>query len=282
MISADQARQIVDVARQVTRAEAVARFRRIDMQDVEAKSNPDDLVTEADRAVENRLLPAIRDILPDATLIGEESVAADPGLLGRLRDDRVVILDPIDGTWNYAHGIANWGTIIAVAEAGRVVWGCLLDPINDDWIEAHAGGGAWFCRGDSRVRLDLTGRPTRMADAAAVLHFNLYPAHVKPTIAGFLPSMRRVIYPGSSCHEYRLLAAGKIDVSLNAMLNPWDHAAGAMILAEAGGVTRLLNGGIHDPMMLTGRMLAATNETLWQEAAGLMAPAIRAAGDPLI
>ena len=67
--------------------------------------------------------------------------------MARINAPRCVVIDPIDGTWNFAHGLGTFGTILAVVEHGQTVWGALYDPLGDDRIEAHLGGGAWLIKG---------------------------------------------------------------------------------------------------------------------------------------
>lgn len=279
MITHSQATDLHAALAQVARAEILPRFRQIDAAQIDAKSGADDLVTIADRAAEATLGPLIAEILPGVTIVGEEAVSADAGLLDRLGDELVAIIDPIDGTWNYAHGIATFGMILAVVEAGQTVWGGLYDPLGEDLVEAHRGAGAWFVKGGTRRPLSTQGRPQSLAEASGVLHTNNFPAPLKPAVAALGPQMRRATHLGASCHDYRTLVLGGVDLALNAMLNPWDHAAGSLIVTEAGGVSRLTTGAPYDPLMRQGRLLNAASEPLWADAIARIAPVL--AADPL-
>ena len=152
-LTAAQSNDIVQAVRDVAAAEILPRFRNLGDGDIDAKAAFDDLVTVADKAAEDALTARIHTILPGDTVIGEEAVAEDRSLLDRVGQGRVTILDPIDGTWNYAHGIANYGVITAVIEDGVTVWGMLYDPSFDDWIVAARGAGSWFHRGGKSRRL---------------------------------------------------------------------------------------------------------------------------------
>ncbi len=144
-LSKAQADAIISVVRAVARAEILPLFRGLEGTKIEAKSAADDLVTVADKAAERALSDAFREILPDARVIGEEAVAEDASLLDQIgQPGQTVIIDPIDGTWNYANDVASFGVIIAVVEDRRTVFGLLYDPSHDDWIMAHEGQGAWF------------------------------------------------------------------------------------------------------------------------------------------
>ncbi|MEM8850241.1 MAG: inositol monophosphatase [Pseudomonadota bacterium] len=269
-----QAAAIITATRDVAGAEILPRFRDLSADDVEAKSTFDDLVTVADTAAEIALTARIQDILPGDTVIGEEAVSADKTRLDQVGEGRVTVIDPIDGTWNFAHGIANYGVIIAVVEDGETVWGLLYDPSFDDWIETHRGGGAWFNRGDRRRRLtvDPTSAPLdRLRGNVGDYNF---PQIVRPALAATIPRFRRAGSLGASVHEYRALALGASDFVLNAGLNVWDHAAGVLTLQEAGGVARLLDGTDYAPVQREGRLLSARSQAIWDDLAPIFAAAL--------
>ena len=258
-----QSAALVDAVRETARAEILPRFRALDPSEVDAKSAFDDLVTVADRAAEAMLTARIRDILPGDSVVGEEAVAEDAALLDRVGAGRCSIIDPIDGTWNFAHGIANYGVILAVAEEGETVWGLLYDPSFDDWIVAGRGGGAWFHRGGTARRLAVSPDDTPDDRLRGNVGDYMYPPDLRPRLAATIPRFRRSASLGASLHEYRLMALGGSDFVLNGMLMPWDHAAGALILREAGGVSRLLDGRDYRPTMREGRLLNARTEAIW-------------------
>lgn len=270
-LTATQSDALIQIVREVAAKEIKPLFRNLELSDVDSKSAPDDLVTVADRAAEVAISAAVRDLLPDASIVGEEAVAADKSVLDRVGDGQVVVIDPIDGTWNFAHGIATYGVILSVIEDGEIVFGLLYDPSYDDWIVATKGQGAWFCdaRG-SRRRLSL--RPTpEIADCFGYVGMYLFSKPQQAQIAAQLPNFRRTLSLRCACHEYRVLAGGASQFGLTGMLNVWDHAAGVLILEEAGGVARLLDGRAYHPTMREGNLLLAASEPLWQELADMFA-----------
>lgn len=234
---------LIALVRRVAKAEILPRFRRLPEGSVQSKSAPDDLVTEADLSAEAGITAGARALLPDALVLGEEAISADPALLDGLAGaDRAVILDPVDGTWNFAKGLTTFGVILAVAERGETVFGLLYDPVMDDWIRASRGRGTWFERPDGeRVRLEIGGDAS-IPDAVGFVPLFLYPLDARQRLAGAIPGFRRIWSVRCSCHEYRLLAQGHADFCLSGSLNPWDHAAGALAVAEAGGAVGLLDG----------------------------------------
>lgn len=265
------AAELVRIARAVAAAEVVPRWRRPDPIGVSAKSNPQDLVTEADTAAEAALSAAIRDSF-GWDVVGEEGVSADPGRLDRLgQPGRVVVVDPIDGTWNYAKGQAVFGIILAVVEDGQTVWGLHLDPLHDDWVWAGLGQGAHWARADGVTRALRVSAVSEVSAMQGFLGPNLFAADVQGALAATIPRFARAMSLRCSAHEYRMLAEGHADFNITATLNPWDHAAGMLMVAEAGGVARLLDGTPYAPTLRRGYPLAAATEAGWQRLAEVFA-----------
>lgn len=264
---------IVEAVRRVSKGEIVPRFRSLGTGDVDTKSHADDLVTVADKAAERALGAEIAAILPGARIVGEEAVSDDRGLLLGLRDAGLsVIVDPIDGTWNYANGVSIYGVILAVVDHGETVMGLLYDPTGDDWIVALKGEGAWYVRpGAAPRRLRAASPASGLSDAYGFVGLYLYPKPEQALIAATLPKFRRTNSLRCSCHEYRMLTEGRAHFALNGMLNPWDHAAGVLALREAGGVARLIDGTEYSPTMTEGRLLVAGSDALWHALADLYA-----------
>src|SRR5471030_1122781 len=132
-------RLIVEVAD----AEVMPRFERLAAGDISEKS-PGDFVTVADVASEQRLTPALRDLLPGSVVVGEEAVAGDPAVLALLAgDDPVWVVDPIDGTANFAAGIPMFAIMVALIRRGETLAGWIHDPVKRATTSALLGEGAW-------------------------------------------------------------------------------------------------------------------------------------------
>ncbi|MEM9972287.1 MAG: inositol monophosphatase family protein, partial [Pseudomonadota bacterium] len=109
-LDADAEARLIEAVRQIAREEILPRFRALRPADIATKSRDDDLVTVADRAAEARLTEATQDILPGVVVVGEEAVAEEPSRRDALADAATcLIIDPVDGTWNFAHGLATFG-----------------------------------------------------------------------------------------------------------------------------------------------------------------------------
>ncbi len=255
VLTPDTTRALVQIVRSAARTEILPRFRRLSESDVSTKTAPDDLVTEADLNTETAIAAGVRTLLPEAVIVGEEAVEAQPSLLDEIADAALsVIVDPVDGTWNFAHGLATFGVILAVAEKGEAVYGLLYDPVMDDWIETLKGGGTWYVTSDgARRQLFLADKPAPELTGFVPL-FN-FPTTVRTRLAGDIPGFRRIWSIRCSCHEYRTLASGHADYILSNALKPWDHAAGALAVAEAGGAVGLLDGRPYKASVTSGGYL---------------------------
>lgn len=248
---------LVTAVREAARAEILPRFRNLAPDDIATKSGPDDLVTAADRATERALAAAVAKLMPQALFVGEEACHDDPALLERLATaELAVIVDPVDGTSNFAAGLALFGVILAVVAQGQTVFGLLYDPMMDDWVLARRGGGAWFCQPNAAPRR-LIGRPARpSAEAQGFAPLFLYPPERRREIAVAMAGMGRVGSLRCSCHEYRQVALGQADFVVSPRWKPWDHTAGCLAVEEAGG--KVLAGGVggYDPRAPRAPILA--------------------------
>ena len=257
---------LIEAVREIARVEIMPRFRALDAPEIDTKSGPEDLVTVADRAAEMAISAAVARILPAAAMVGEEGVSEDAALIEQITTaSQCVVVDPIDGTWNYANGLAIFGVMLAVVESGQTQFGFIYDPSFDDWIWARRDGGAWLSRPDTAPkRLTLPTGPIEPEKAAGFASLYLHPRSDRLALAGELATWGRVQSFRCSAHEYRLQVQNGADFCLNYLLNPWDHAAGALIYEEAGGVARLLDGRSYAPTLQEGRLLTARSEELWQ------------------
>ncbi|WP_341211918.1 inositol monophosphatase [uncultured Limimaricola sp.] len=269
--------ELTTILRAAARAEILPRFRTLGAADIAIKSNPHDLVTEADTAAEARITEALRARLPGALIVGEEAVSADVTLLDGLGTAELsAIIDPVDGTWNFARGLALFGMILALGARGRVTHGILYDPLLDDRVEAHEDGPCEMVAADGTRRRLATSAIVDPALMTVYLPLALVAPEKRAGLAATFPDFGRVGGLRCACYEYRLIAQGHAEVALAAVLNPWDHAAGALAVKRAGGVARMLDGGDYHLGLArdAGYLLTAANETAWEAAAARLGPAL--------
>ena len=137
---------LANALQEAAAVEILPRFRNLGEGDVRVKTEAIDLVTEADEAAERLIRARVAEFMPDALFVGEEAVAADPSLLEKLGDaDLAVVVDPIDGTYNFAAGLPLFGVMLSVVSKGETVAGIIFDPMGNDWVIAEKGSGAWLC-----------------------------------------------------------------------------------------------------------------------------------------
>jgi len=168
MIFTRQDHQRLDaILRAAARPEAMPRFRRLADSDIRAKQNPVDVVTEADEAAERFICAELAKAFPGAALIGEEAVTRDPSLLSKLSDAELAfVIDPIDGTLNYASDLSLFAVMAAVVVRGEIAAAVIHDPTAEDSAMALRGAGAWMGSADG------TSRDLRVAPAVATRQMN--------------------------------------------------------------------------------------------------------------
>ena len=261
-----QRTQIINMVRRAARAEIMPRFRRLSDGDIRTKSRADDLVTDADTKAEAMITRALQIAFPSALVIGEEAVAAKPDLLDGIKDAQLAFLiDPVDGTWNFAHGLPVFGVIIAATRYGKPVFGLIYDPVGDDWIIADEGMTPQLQRpfGAARDLKAATGKP--LEEMSGIIPLHLFAKDKQAQLAATFPAFARITALRCSAHEYRMLAQGYMDFSLTAVLHPWDHAAGALIAARAGAHVEMLDGGDYSAARQSGHLLIAPDKSTWSK-----------------
>ncbi len=265
-----QKEDLIEVVREIGRREIMPHFRNLAPSSVGTKANAKDLVTDADRAAEKAIAALVVKILPDAMIVGEEAVAEQPNILDAIgTPGTCVIVDPIDGTGNFVAGLAVFGTILAVVENGETVFGLLYDPVIDDWICATRGEGANYANDTIAPKQMVVRQSRSMGSAKGFVALDNYPAADRADILRSLEPVYQVQDIRCSCHEYRLLASGQADFLKSYSLNPWDHAAGLLVLQEAGGWAKVDGVKTYAPTLREGSVIAASCEEVGQAVVAL-------------
>ena len=238
------------------------RYQSLAAHEIDAKA-ADDVVTIADKEAELILAEGLAKLLPDAAIVGEEAAHADPALLDRLGDALCWIIDPVDGTNNFAAGKPPFGVMIALAEAGETIAGWILDPLTGRLCHAHRGGGAWV--GEERITARATGTSPPIAAISLVFMDQDKREAMKAHIA---PHYQLTDIPRCAAEQYPRLVLGVNDVSIFERTLAWDHAAGVLFVNEAGGKAARLDGRAYrvDEAHLPG-LIGAASEALWEDLA---------------
>lgn len=230
---------VTAILREVAAAEVMPRFRALAEHEVRAKKGGE-VVTVADVAAEREITGRLRDLLPGSQVVGEEATAEDPGLLDIFArvDDWIWIIDPIDGTANFAAGRPVFALMVALVRRGETAAAWILDPVGPRCATAERGAGAWL----DGVRLSL-GPPPPPEALRGTLHASTFATaemarqiQARRARVGAVKSLRCAGW------EYLRLASGEIQFSLFTKLMPWDHVPGTLIFREAGGLALTLDG----------------------------------------
>jgi len=227
----------------------------------------DDVVTIADHESEAILCERLSALLPEAVIVGEEAAHDDPALLDRLSDNLCWIVDPLDGTNNFAFGKPPFGVLVALAANGEAIGGWILDCLTGRMCHASKGKGA-FLNGER-----LTARPSAETPPVAAISLMFLDQEERESIkAHIAPHYRLVDIPRCAAEQYPRLALGENDVSIFKRTLSWDHAAGVLFLNEAGGKAARPDGSAYkvDEHDRTG-LLGAATPALWDELAERMA-----------
>lgn len=257
--------EMLALLRFVSERTILPRWRNLAEGEIIEKAH-DDLVTVADREAEDFLHEALTKLAPDVPIVGEEAAHADPAVLDRLSGP-CWIVDPIDGTHNYAHGRTPFGTMIALADDGETIAGWIYDPVRDRMCRARRGEGAFV--NNERVTARPTGDDPAVAAISVIFLDEKRRAAVNAHVA---PHYRVVETPRCAAAQYPRLALGENDVSFFERTLAWDHAAGVLWLNEAGGKVCRPDGSPYrvDETGRTG-LIGAASPALWDGLAELYA-----------
>ncbi|SFC40230.1 inositol monophosphatase family protein [Streptomyces aidingensis] len=246
MIDEELAARAEDAVRRAAAVEIMPRWRQLAEDEVSSKSGPHDVVTVADRQAERLLTDALTALLPGSLVVGEEGVYEDPASYDALRGGAPVwIIDPVDGTRQFVRGGPGFCTLLTLAQHGRLLASWTYLPAQDLMATARRGAGAWLNGERLRAGSPAPGASLDIAlthpDFATEEHQKIMAALYTP---GFEPRPS-----GSVGVEYLRVARGHLDALVYTWEKAWDHAAGLLLVAEAGGVALAADGS---PYRITG------------------------------
>jgi myo-inositol-1(or 4)-monophosphatase len=240
--------------------------RDIDLLQVTAKG-PKDFVSEVDRAAEAAIVQTLHAAYPNHAILAEEGTARD----ANANAEHLWIIDPLDGTTNFLHGFPQYCVSIALHHRGHITQAVVYDPVRNDLFTATRGRGAFL--NDRRMRVSKrqhlrdsligTGFPFR--DGAGL---DLY-VRMMRTMMIETAGIRR---PGAAALDLAYVAAGYYDGFWEVGLNPWDVAAGSLLIAEAGGLVGDLSG---EGDYLYGGQVIAANPRVFAQMVKLLSPFAR-------
>jgi myo-inositol-1(or 4)-monophosphatase len=245
----------------VDRAGAILKQRWNEERHVECKSTAIDLVTEVDRACEQAILEVLTSAFPGHAVLAEESGAHGD-------HEFLWLVDPLDGTTNFAHQYPHVSISVALARGGQTILGVVYDPVREELFNARRGGGARL--NDAPLRVSATADLDSSLLASGFPydrreHADYYLSFFK----GFMMRTQGVRRAGSAALDLCWVAAGRVDGFWEWKLKPWDTAAGALIVEEAGGRTSDFTGGRFD---VFGDQVLASNGKIHEQMIEVLRP----------
>ncbi len=223
------------------------------------EKRPGDLVTVADLEAEEMLEARLKDLIPGSTVVGEEAVHRDTTVFGKLSNDTPLwIVDPVDGTANFAAGNPIFGTVVAYLEGGEVRAGWIHMPVQGTTVFAVKGGGA-LCDG----RVIHTSNPVQIEEMVGLLNLGQFGLNRRVKIQKKSDRFALIEKQRCASYNYLSLALGNRHFSLYRRLWPWDHAAGIFIHSEAGGYSALIDGSPYSPTERSHGLFSAPDKSSW-------------------
>jgi fructose-1,6-bisphosphatase/inositol monophosphatase family enzyme len=258
MLTSGDPSRVADLIRETAAAELLPRFRNLSKSDIRQK-RPGDVVTVADVASEQRLASGLAKILPGVPVVGEEAVEGDASLLDLIgrRGEACWIVDPLDGTANFAAGKDQFAVIVCLVQDAATVGAWILDVPNGRMAVALQGQGVTL--EDAPVTGVTTGRALD-----GFVGYKVRKEFDKQLPPAVRKSLGRVSTLGCAGIEYLEILSGRAAFSLYRITKPWDHAAGALMMAEAGGGAVRFDGAPYGPAqpINSGIISATSQETL--------------------
>jgi fructose-1,6-bisphosphatase/inositol monophosphatase family enzyme len=257
--------QVAALIAETARELILPRFGRLEEGAVMEKA-PGDLVTIADQESEIRLAERLPGLLPGSRVLGEEAYAKDSAVLDLLDgDDPVWIVDPVDGTANFVAGRPRFATIVALARKGETLMGWIHLPIENRTAWTIRGEGAWL----DGQRLTLA-RPGPLSTLRGGFNLAKKPVGYAAGVLRLRDALASHVHVNCAGADYIDAVSGRIDILAYRKLFPWDHAAGTLLHAEAGGWAAVMDGTRYRPTLRQGPILVAPDEASWHAARAAM------------
>jgi len=237
---------VEEAVRTAAATEIMPRFRQLAAHEIDEKTGPHDLVTDADRKAEEFLTEALVKLLPGSVVVGEEAVHANPATYEAIKGEAPVwIVDPVDGTRQFVHGDPGFCTLVALAHRGVLRASWTYAPARDQLAVAVRGKGALLDGEPLRAGSPAPGRDLEVATS----HPDYTTDDQKRALLGLWTEGVSPRACGSAGLEYLDIARGELDAVAFSWEAAWDHAAGLLLVEEAGGAHLTLSG---EPFRITG------------------------------
>ncbi|MEM6812398.1 MAG: inositol monophosphatase family protein [Pseudomonadota bacterium] len=255
---------VANYIREVAADKIEPRFKKLGDAEIQTKSGPNDLVTIADIEAEEDLTKILQDVLPGSHVVGEEAVSReeiDMSLLSS-KEGYVWVIDPVDGTNNFANGRPIFGTIVSLNKKGETLCSWIYDIPKNRMAIAEQGAGVEI----NNISRQYPTNDNALKDLRGFVSRKFLPKkmqeELKPVLDQYFGNTETYL---CCAHEYLDILDGEAYFSLYSRIRPWDHLAGAMMLNEAGGVIRKWDGSHYKPGDERGGLINTPHQELWDE-----------------
>lgn len=252
--------KVETLMREVAASVVLPRFRHLAQGEITEK-RPGDIVTVADREAEARLTAGLTALLPGSRVVGEEAAAAEPALLSVVSEPGPVwVVDPIDGTTNFASGHEPFAVMVALLKDSATTTSWILDPMSGQMAVAERGAGASV----SGVRVTSPGHRPPPHELRGSSFSRYTPTDIRAGIASAAGAVGQVL-PGRNCagYEYPAIVRDEQNFAFFWRTLPWDHAPGVLFVEESGGVAWRLDGSPYEVTDDRYGLLVAQNQYIW-------------------
>jgi len=251
MIESLISEDVESIIRQAAEEIICPHFQNLSSESIRTKTNDNDLVTIADEESEAFLAKNLSKLLPQSMVLGEESYFKNPGDQACLASDKPVwIIDPVDGTANFAKGSPVFGVIVSLVIHCETIAGWIFDPIQDRMFSAKRGEGV--IRNGKQVLVKKPGERQTTELIGCIGQKRRTP---------YKDKFAELIRSGCSAHDYMAICEGSLDFRFFKSLNPWDHAAGTLMVSELGGCARLMSENNYTPVFHKKDTLLVTRKS---------------------
>jgi len=268
--------RVAQIIREVAEIEILPRWRNLASGDISHKSKPGDVVTVADHAAEAALERQLLALLPGSTVVGEETVFADPGVLRRFEEEAPVwVLDPIDGTRAFAEGRSTFDVLVALVQNGVGVAGWIYAPAEQDFYLGELGGGVVHRSADAPETMLRAPLRQGIGELSGICNPRVLRDRGLPDADSVLANFRTYTAPTCAGHNYARILRGESDFLINFSTQPWDHLPGLTLAAAGGWHAARHDGRRFVPLEPKGGILVAPSPQNWTDIHGALLPYLR-------
>lgn len=260
-------RRIEQIIRDASATYIIPRFQKLGDSEIDTKSGPQDLVTAADIETEIALTKIFKEEFPGCEVMGEEAVSRGEmtieGTFGN-EPDMLWVVDPVDGTWNFAHGSPVFACMVALRCHGETQASWIYNVMSDEFATAVKGEGATYA--GQKLNMNRARKP--LGETHGYITNSFAPDEVKKVWAQKSQHVATVGSLRSSAQAYIRLARGIVDFHITTREKPWDHLAGDLLIREAGGTVQNWEGQPYHPLQYEEGLLSTFSEEQWDDLHG--------------